>query len=477
MNNNAAARPDVHLADLKIGYDLSDNDCLSVYGLYSLMDYNRYGRINNKVFNPKGEQMKYVIRNRYNDQRQEAYAAEARWKHRFSRADEQLELVFNYNNFAYDEDNDFKNEHPQNGQIVAEDNQLIRQDKHNYYWSAGYSNLLPGGYLMNVGYIGRAKRESYQTNAHVKNNDQWQPNPQKTYRYDFERLLNLLYLSFEKRWNAFSAEAGLQGEFSRQEVEEKRTTSFHLYPRLRLGYDVHEDGLLSLSYTQRAVRLYGSSLSPYIDYSDATHLLQGNPSLKDEFVHLLELSYRFTGTGFRFSPCLYYRNRRDRIMEMAYQHDDETIWKKENIGHSQTLGFELSVGWQPLSMLSVGLSGEVYRDEIDGRQIGYNEKKSLVTGDIKGDLLIRITPTTELQLDAFYISDQLTPQGRIESHYSVNAGLTQYFMNRKLRANLNIHNIFDSLGETTIIDTESLKMKQVRNRDARVAWLTLAYFL
>ena len=44
-------------------------------------------------------------------------------------------------------------------------------------------------------------------------------------------------------------------------------------------------------------------------------------------------------------------------------------------------------------------------------------------------------------------------------------------------ANLSINNIFDSLEETTIIDAPNLEMTQKRNRDARVAWLTLTYSL
>lgn len=478
MNNNASARPDVHLADLSVGYDLTSNDRITVYGLYNLMDYSRYGRINNRVFNPKGEQMKYVIRNRYNDQRQEAYAAEARWSHTFSHPGERLDVVFNYNNFAYDEDNDYKNENPENGNIVAEDNLFIRQKKHNYYWSLGYSNTFAGDWFLKAGYIGRAKDEAYRSDANTKTNGEWVSNPQTTYQYDFSRYLNLLYVSLEKHWNDFAVEAGVQGELSQQKVAEESNTRFHLYPRLRLGYDLHEGGNLSLSYMQRTVRPYGASLSPYVDYSDATHLLQGNPDLEDEYIHLLELSYHFNYADcFRLTPSLYYRNRQNRIMEMAYQVEDQTVWKKENIGHSQTIGFELSAGWTPLSALSVGFSGEVYRDEIDGRIAGYNETKSLVCGDVKGNILVRITPTTEFQADAFYISDQLTPQGKIKSHYSVNAGLSQYFMNRKLRANLSINNIFDSLGETTIIDTESMQMTQIRDRDARVAWLTLTYSL
>ena len=101
----------------------------------------------------------------------------------------------------------------------------------------------------------------------------------------------------------------------------------------------------------------------------------------------------------------------------------------------------------------------------------------MVCWDVKGNVNVSITPTTDFQVDGFYVSDQLTPQGKIKGRYSVNAGLSQYFLNRKLCANLSINNIFDSLEETTIIDAPNLEMTQKRNRDARVAWLTLTYRL
>lgn len=93
MRNNASARPDIHTADLNVDYLLSDNDIMSVYGLYHLTDYSRYGGINNKKLTPAGEVMNHVIRHRYNDQRQQAYAAEVRWLHRFSNPADQLKIV------------------------------------------------------------------------------------------------------------------------------------------------------------------------------------------------------------------------------------------------------------------------------------------------------------------------------------------------------------------------------------------------
>lgn len=493
MDNNATARPDVHVADVKVDYDLSPKDVITVHGLYHLMDYSRYGRINNRVLNTSGEQMKYVIRNRYNDQRQEAYAAEAYWNHKIS--DNQVfYTVFNYNNFSYDEDNDFKNENPQNGNIVAEDNQFIDQKKHNYFWGFGYGQYFDG-WNFSVGYIGRARKEDYLTTASDKNDDLFVLNKSKSYNYNFNRYLNLIYATVEKSWGNLNVDLGVQAEFSRFNLDEfspswendpywsdvkgrlNENSRFHLYPRARFTYEVNKNNHLSLSYQQRVIRPTGAYLCSFLNNSDATHIIQGNPDLKDEFIHLVELGYQFSAPRFRLTPAIYYRNRTNRIMEVASQINDETVWKRENIGHSQAVGADLSGSWNPVRILTIGFSGDVYRDEIDGRTIGYDEKKSLVCWDVKGNVNVSITPTTDFQIDGFYISDQLTPQGKIKSRYSVNAGLSQYFLNRKLCANLSINNIFDSLEETTIIDTPNLEMTQKRNRDARVAWLTLTYSL
>lgn len=477
MNNNASARPDVHLADLSVGYDLTSKDLLTVYGLYHLMDYSRYGGINNKVLNPDGSVKNQMTRHRYNDQRQDAYALEARWNHYFSNPLDQLSVTFNYNDFGYDEDNYYENEKPGTGTILKKDNMFINQDKHNYYFSAAFSKLFADEWYFKAGYIGRIKDETYrtETNDIGLDDNNWTPVADKTYDYSFNRNTHLLYASVDRHWDRFSVEAGLQAEVNAQKFKtQKSNTRFHVYPRVKFSLQTGNAGSLSLSYLQRVIRPNGADLSPFTNYSDPTHLSQGNPDLKDEFIHSLELSYLLVANRFRFSPAIYYRNKSNRIMEVI---NEESIWQKENIGHSQALGFELSGNWNPIRILNIGFSGNVYRDEIDGRTVGYEEKKSMVCTDLKGCVSIYITPTTEFQLDGFFISDQLTPQGKIKSHSSVNAGLSQYFMHRKLRANLSINNIFDGLEETSLIDTSKMHMEQVRNRDARVTWLTLTYSL
>ena len=477
MNNNADARPNIHLADLAISYDLTENDELGVKGLFHSMSYSRYGRINNQIYKPNGEMMKHVIRNRYNNQRQNAYSAEVWWKHLFQNGGT-LSARFNYNDFLYDEDNDFKNENPQNGMIVAEDNQFINHDKHNYFWKIHYRHPFAEKLFLHAGYIGRLTQETYTNEVNNKQEEIWQANPAKSYRYEFTRNLNLFFLSLAKKAEVWEGEIGLQAEVGRREMKEAdqvTTKAFHLYPQARLVYHLTDEQQLALSYQQRVIRPLGSELNSYVDNSDATHIFKGNPDLKDEYVHSVELSYQLGISNFRLRPALYFRSRTNRIVEVAEQMSEETIWQKVNAGISRSAGADLSMRWQPLQVLTLGASGNVFRDEIDGRTIGYGEKKSLWCWDVKGSAEWFITPTTHLQIDGFYVSDQLTPQGKVKSRYVVNAGLSQYFLQKRLCASLSVHNLFDSLEETTLISTPNMQMEQIRNRDARVSWLTLTY--
>lgn len=483
MNNNATARPDVHVADLTTDYQISKHDKISVYGLYHLMNYSRYGGINNTVLNTAGQTTKKVIRHRYNNQEQEAYSAEARWQHTFSLPSDALEVVFNYNNFAYNEDNLFKNENLLAGKMGPEDNLFINQDKHQYYVSAGYRKALTPTLLFKGGYTGRFNEDNYLNAANDFQNNSWVPNVTKSNDFFFKRHINMLYASVEKEYHDFKTIIGVQGEQSWQETMLAKDgplssqTRYKIYPQIKLSYENRQLGNFMLSYVQRTDRPLSKDLNPFTDASDNTNITQGNPFLKPELVHLLEFSYVYTNPVFRLAPNLYYRQRSNRIMDLAVEKENMLIWKKENIGNASTVGMEVAAYWFPLSIFSAKLSGNVYRDEIDGRIIGYNRTKSMICWDVKGEIKVNITPNTELQIDGFYLSDQLTPQGKIKNRYSVNTGAAQYFMHRKLRANLSINNIFDSLGETTIIDTPALQLNQVRNRDAQVTWLTLTYLL
>lgn len=482
MDNNAVARPDVHVADLFLGYSISKQDFISIYSLYQHMEYDRYGGINNTKQNLAGDIINKIIRHRYNNQDQEAYATEGSWRHLFRR-NSSLTVRLNYNNFAYDEDNHYENEQPVSGKIVAQDNLVVGQRKNNYFLTTVYSQTLGGGYLLKAGYIGRIQKDNYTAKAEDLTNGNWIPNVSKSTDFEFSRYTNLGYASLRKNIGALSAEAGVQAEHSLQKINAKdfsnspKQSQVHLYPKATLKYHTPNAGNFRLGYQQRTNRPISLDLNPFTDRTDATYIKRGNSDLEAELIHLVELSYSLGEPSFSITPTLYFRHKTNRIMDVATQQNNEIIWTKQNLANSNTYGLEVSTNWQPLNWFIAGASADLYRDEIDGRSIGYDARKKMTCLLAKANMQIQFSPNIILQGDGFYISDQLTAQGEIKSRYSVNAGIAQYLFHRKLKASLSVTNLFDSLKETTIIETETFHQIQIRNRDARVTWLTLSYNL
>ena len=230
------------------------------------MDYSRYGRINNQVFNLQGDRMKYVIRNRYNDQYQSAWSADTYWKHLFHQGS-YLSALFHYNNFKYDEDNDYKNENLNNQQIIAEDNQFINHDKHNYFWKLNYVYPFGENYSFQAGYIGRLTNESHRNEVNAKQNGEWSPTLAKNYDYSFQRYLNLLFLSFGKKTTSWNAEVGLQAEFTNRKINETLPSAtnlqetkahwFHVYPRALVAYTFHPRHTASINLSATCHPTFG----------------------------------------------------------------------------------------------------------------------------------------------------------------------------------------------------------------------------
>lgn len=480
MDNSASARPGVHVADVSAAYEADAKNRFSVYGLYHSMDYNRYGgiRVTNELASGAVNKM---LRHRYNTQRQDAYAAEARWLHSFSSSEERLEVVFHYDGAGYDEDNHFENENPK-GEIVKQDNSAIDQDKRAYYWSAGYRKTLAPSLFFKGGYIGRYKHDLYEAAASDLKNGAWVPNAANSTDFTFKHTIHLVYASLHADVRRFGLEAGLQAEHTRQATRSEggaweHRSYFHLYPQVRLDYTDHAGGKWLLTYTQRIDRPVSKELNPFTDRSNDLQTVQGNPALKPEIQHLGELSYTYAAGTVRLVPAAYCRYRTNRIMEVANPSGNDVIWRKENIGNTQTAGIELAAYWAPWRVFSLGASGNIYWDQINGTLLGYGDDKSMTCWDVKGLAKLALGRNAEVQVDGFYVSGQLTAQGEVKGHYAVNAGASYYLFQRKLCINLSMNNLFDSLKEVTVIDSPEIRLHQERNRDARVAWLSLTYLL
>ncbi len=135
--------------------------------------------------------------------------------------------------------------------------------------------------------------------------------------------------------------------------------------------DIHS---LTLSYTQRISRPSIIDLNPNIDARDARSRTTGNPSLRPEALHQVELSYSLSApSGLFFNATLFARQTNNAIEEVI-QVDASGVSTatKQNLAANKQYGLNLSTSWSLLPGWSIGSNARVsylnFRSQVLGIQ-------------------------------------------------------------------------------------------------------------
>ncbi|MGL5786430.1 MAG: TonB-dependent receptor domain-containing protein [Bacteroidales bacterium] len=279
-----------------------------------------------------------------------------------------------------------------------------------------------------------------------------------------------IYTQAEVKVGNWIAEAGLRGEYTRlnqfDPEKEKRFNKdyFDLYPRVALAFN-YKSSQWRLYYSKRVNRPLLTELNPSVNNSDPTRLFIGNPNLKPEYANNLSLGYRLAGLNWYLMPQLFYSCINHSITDVYL---DNNLVTKENLSKSANMGAELSFVYNPAWWFDMSISGFIARNQIDGRSIGFEEKKKNLTGGVQSAVTFHPLKSMDIQVSGNYISDRITLQGTIHERYRLNASLTQRFWSDRLHVSLSVSDIFNSMGEKTTIETASFHKTIRRERDPQV---------
>ncbi len=171
--------------------------------------------------------------------------------------------------------------------------------------------------------------------------------------YNYSEHIAALYISVAKQFGTkVNAKVGLRGEFTHSDgdwVSADTTTVrnyFNLFPTAYIGYTPTENWSMSASYTRRIQRPDYENLNPFRRYYDAHHSIEGNPQLKPEFSHNVEMNFAYSQyvslTGY-FSHTTDLINSRTTVSA-----DGDGFTRIENFGTATTHGVSMSLTELPL---------------------------------------------------------------------------------------------------------------------------------
>ncbi len=266
-----------------------------------------------------------------------------------------------------------------------------------------------------------------------------------------------------------------QGANGNQSVDFKNNY-LKLFPSANLAYHLNENDLLKLSYSRRINRPTFYSLNPFIDITDSLNPHGGNPYLRPELIHSIEMGYNKEWVHFSYLASVYYRRATDIIRQfISLFPNGVALNTQQNYGTGITYGIEQIVTGTPIQHLNTNLSLSLYKQHINGFNISSDAIQDRVSWYGKWINSYLIDKTSKIQLTANYNSPTATPQGTRIAMYNIDMGFQKKLFNHKGALAFVITDLFNTLKNGLTALTSEFNLHRTGKVDTRAILLTFTY--
>lgn len=320
-----------------------------------------------------------------------------------------------------------------------------------------------------------------------QSNSSFVTDPENTDIFNFREQIHAAYLQYDawvgdKKSPVWRYGFGLRAEqvWNNGSLELKplqfKNDYFNVFPSIQLiRYTANRD-MVKLSYGRRINRPSFGQLIPFTDITDSLNTRSGNPGLKPELAHSLELSYSHVfGIG-SFNASAFYRSTSDMILPFTTLSNTGVAFTKPlNFGNATTLGLEGMVAVNPVDFWSLNLnvSGYELRIESTGPMLGLQRTQWAYFAK----LINNFTPWQggKIQLTANYTSPVAIPQGERVAVWFVDLGFQQKIFKGKGRLGLAVTDVFDTQESGVRLSIPDFEFSRIFKIDSRAALLTFTY--
>lgn len=216
-----------------------------------------------------------------------------------------------------------------------------------------------------------------------------------------------------------------------------------LFPSASVQYALNEKTNIKVAYSKRVQRTVAFEMNPFPEREHSETLEQGDPTMRPQFIDLVELGFtkKFKG-GNSFFATGYYRNEKNVVNRVNTIFND-TILNRiySNVGKAQSLGLEIATQLNLTKNWSNFIGVNLYNYAIKGAFNGDKIDDTAFVYSVNANSTYKFWDNASLQFTFNYISERNTAQGEDSQFYSPNLTLKKSFLNNQLTATLQWQNI------------------------------------
>ncbi|MDO6761237.1 TonB-dependent receptor [Tamlana sp. 2_MG-2023] len=284
--------------------------------------------------------------------------------------------------------------------------------------------------------------------------------PEFSSTVDLTRVINSGYVQLDKSTEKVDYSVGLRLESMNRDlylkdkvgvVDTTYTYDFvKLYPSASVQYKINDDLKLKAAYSRRVDRTTSFKMNPFPEREHSETLEQGDPTLKPEFIDLVEVGVvKDFESGASLYGTAYYRDVKNLVNRVNTVYND-TILNRiySNVGRGKSLGLELGSEFKITESWNNFVGANLYNFTIDGDYNGNPIDTSSFVYSLNINSTYSFSETASLQFNFNYLSDRVTAQGEDSQFYSPNLSFKKSFFDNQLVATLQWQNIDMGLLDT-----------------------------
>lgn len=213
-----------------------------------------------------------------------------------------------------------------------------------------------------------------------------------------------------------------------------------LFPTAFVQYKINEKHTLGLNYGRRIERPDYEDLNPFILFLDRYTFQQGNPNLKPQFAHNVELTHTFKGF---LNTTLNYTNTTDIINDVLEQdaNKNETVIRKQNIARQRQYGISVSAGGQVTKWWTGNVYANVFNNLFKGVVNGDNVEIGATAAQFNISNQFKFAKTWSAELGGFYTTGGADGVFRIRDFGMLNMGISKQVLKGKGTIRLNVRDM------------------------------------
>jgi iron complex outermembrane receptor protein len=303
----------------------------------------------------------------------------------------------------------------------------------------------------------------------------------RTNRFIYDEKVSAAYVNLSKTYKKTSIQAGLRAERTSStgnlitQNQVVKRTYLDFFPSVFINHTLSDKHEIGISYSRRIDRPNYDNLNPFRFYLDQYTYEQGNPFLKPQYTNAFELSYTYNKT---INVTLGYSRTTDVSAEVLLTDTISKATYQTRVNLQTQNNYNININ-SPYT-IAKWWTGNI---NVNGFYLGF-KSDSLLGGTLNNGQAAFSARSTQTflfgkgfkaEVSGNYESPLTYSIFKIKSRYSVDAGVSRSFINKKLNVKLAVTDIFNTRRNNLSTHFQSVNLDIRQKNETRLGRLTLTY--